>query len=254
MKEEAPGAARAPTAAARPQAGTAGFLASAAVPAQADAGPVATGASTTGASRSGVSISGASNVDAPVSGVRAESLSAPNTASTGHRAAAPRLRLRLARNDKSDYRAALALAREFHGRTMFRDSPFSEAKARRLFERAVAQPERYGLVLAERWGRADGAAGGLVGFAYVQAGEYFLAERDLLATVLALVTRQEIAGTPLGGRAALRLVAALRQWARERACKHVLVHATGGIEPARTDRFFRRCGFKVVGGNYVEQR
>ncbi|WP_157727586.1 hypothetical protein [Stappia sp. ES.058] len=72
-----------------------------------------------------------------------------------------------------------------------------------------------------------------------------------MATVLALVTKQEIAATPLGGRAALKLVEAVRQWARERACKHLLVHATGGIAPARTDRFFRRCGFKVVGGNYV---
>jgi hypothetical protein len=159
--------------------------------------------------------------------------------------------LRLARNTEADYRAALALAREFHGRTIFRDSPFSEAKARRLFERAVARPERYGLILAERPGSADGAPGGLVGFAYVQAGEYFLAERDLVATVLTLNVTEVVTGTPFGGRVALKLAAAVRQWARARACKHVLVHATGGIEPARTDRFFRRCGFKVVGGNYV---
>ena len=203
------------------------------------------------ASRCGVSISAASKADAPVSGGRVERPPAPNTASTGHRAAAPRLRLRLARNDESDFRAALALARGFHERTIFRDSPFSEAKARRLLERSVAQRERYGLILAERPGRADGAAGGLVGFAYVQAGGYFLAERDLLVTVLTLNVTEAVTGTPFGGRVALKLVAAVRQWARERACRHVLVHATSGIEPARTDRFFRRCGFNVVGGNYV---
>ena len=62
---------------------------------------------------------------------------------------------------------------------------------------------------------------------------------------------EAVTGTPFGGRVALKLVAAVRQWARERACRHVLVHATSGIEPARTDRFFRRCGFNVVGGNYV---
>nr|WP_306030107.1 hypothetical protein [Stappia sp. MMSF_3263] len=92
---------------------------------------------------------------------------------------------------------------------------------------------------------------GLAGFAYVQTGEHFLAGGNLIATVLAIGIAPRVAAAQLGGRVALRLVKALRQWSTRRGCKHLLVHATGGIEPARTDRFFRRCGFKVSGGNYM---
>jgi len=100
-------------------------------------------------------------------------------------------------------------------------------------------------------GHGAAGDGALAGFAYVQAGEYFLSEGDLVATVLTLNVARDLARTPLGGRVALRLVAAVRQWAGARGCTHLLVHATGGIDPSGTDRFLRRCGFKVVGGNYV---
>ncbi|MCV0426752.1 MAG: GNAT family N-acetyltransferase, partial [Roseibium sp.] len=61
---------------------------------------------------------------------------------------------------------------------------------------------------------------------------------------------QKLSGTLLGGKVALRLVQAVRQWAKERNCEHLMVHVTNGVEVQDVDRFFRRCGMKTVGGNY----
>tara|TARA_Y100001933_G_scaffold248622_2_gene282745 strand:+ start:1029 stop:1316 length:288 start_codon:yes stop_codon:yes gene_type:complete len=78
----------------------------------------------------------------------------------------------------------------------------------------------------------------LAGFAYVQAGEYFLSEGDLVASVPTLNVSSNLVHTPLGGCIALQLVGAVRQWVEIRKCKQILVHTTGGIEPTKTDRFF----------------
>ena len=62
------------------------------------------------------------------------------------RASSRRVRLRAARDMEADYRAALALAKALHARTLFHDLPFSEAKARALFRRAIERSERCCLI------------------------------------------------------------------------------------------------------------
>jgi len=64
--------------------------------------------------------------------------------------ASPRtsVKIRLADGSESDCRAWVFPAREAHQTTIFRDIAFSEKKARAIYERAVRQPERYGLVYA----------------------------------------------------------------------------------------------------------
>jgi hypothetical protein len=163
----------------------------------------------------------------------------------------PGLTLRLADGSDADCRAGIYLAREAHGRTIFRDIPFSEDKTRAIYAKAVAQPERFGLIYAVPGGDAPLAEGGLLGFASVHAGEHFLGTGTLIATVQTLNISQNLTGTLLGGKVALRLVQAVRHWAKERDCRHLLVHVTNGENAADADRFFRRCGMVTVGGNYV---
>jgi GNAT superfamily N-acetyltransferase len=162
----------------------------------------------------------------------------------------PGLTLRLADGSEADCRAGIHLAREAHGRTIFRDIPFSEDKARAIYTKAVAQPERFGLIYAVPGADAPLKIDGLLGFASVQAGEYFLGTGTLIATVQTLNISQKIAGTLLGGKVALRLVQAVRHWAKERGCAHLMVHVTNGENAEDADRFFRRCGMVTVGGNY----
>lgn len=93
----------------------------------------------------------------------------------------------------------------------------------------------------------------LLGFASVQAGEHFLGQGTLIATVQALNISQKLTGTLLGGKVALRLVQAVRHWAKTPSCAHLIVHVTNGENAEDADKFFRRCGMVTVRGNYAVQ-
>lgn len=156
------------------------------------------------------------------------------------------VKIRLAENTEADFQAGMRIVRDVHARTIFSDIPVSEKKARAIFERALKDPDRFGIICAVPGdGRPE-----IYGFASIHAGEYFLGEGTLVATVQALVVAPELAGTLLNGKVALRLFQGVRHWAKTRNCAHLLVHATAGLEPKASDRFFRRCGMKVAGGNY----
>lgn len=160
--------------------------------------------------------------------------------------------VRLIDGSETDYRAGVYLAREAHQNTIFRDIPFSEAKARAIFDKAMAQPGRFGLIYAAPGGDEPLAENGLYGFASIHAGEYFLGSGALIATVQTLNISRGFTGKMVAGKVALRLMQAIRHWAKERRCSHILVHVTNGMNTVESDRFFRRCGLKTVGGNYVE--
>lgn len=160
------------------------------------------------------------------------------------------IKLRLADGSETDCRAGIHLAREAHLRTIFRDIPFLEAKARAIFDEAIVAPERFGLIYVVPSADEPLTEDGLLGFASVQAGEHFLGSGTLIATVQTLNISQKLTGTLLGGKVALRLVQAVRDWAKERGCAHLMVHVTNGENAEDADRFFRRCGMVTVGGNY----
>ncbi|WP_422376202.1 hypothetical protein [Roseibium sp.] len=162
------------------------------------------------------------------------------------------VKIRLVNGSESDCRAGVYLAREAHQHTIFRDIAFSEDKARAIYDKAVRQPERCGLIYAVPGADEPLAEDGLLGFASVHAGEHFLGEGTLIATVQTLNISQKLSGTLLGGKVALRLVQAMRHWAKTRNCAHLMVHVTNGDNAEDADRFFRRCGLVTVGGNYFE--
>ncbi|MEM5585973.1 hypothetical protein WNZ15_26235 [Roseibium sp. AS2] len=58
------------------------------------------------------------------------------------------VKLRLADGSETDCRAGIHLARGAHRHTVFRGIPFSEDKARAIFDKAVTQPERFELIFA----------------------------------------------------------------------------------------------------------
>ena len=162
------------------------------------------------------------------------------------------LTVRLVNGSEGDYRAGIHLAREAHQNTIFRDIPFSEVMARVIIDRVMAQPDRNGLIYAVSGSDIALAQDDFYGFASVHAGEYFLGTGTLIATVQTLNISRRLSGTLLGGKVALRLVQAVRHWAKTRNCEHLLVHVTNGVSAIPSDQFFRRCGLETLGGNYVE--
>jgi hypothetical protein len=161
--------------------------------------------------------------------------------------------VRLADGSEADWQAAHYLAREAHLNTIFRDIPFAEEKARAIYDRACKDPDRFGLIFAAPNSSEPLKQESLYGFAAIHAGEYFLGKGTLIATVQTLNVSQKLSGTLLGGKVALRLVKAVRHWAKTRNCAHLMVHVTNGVNALEADEFFRRCEMKTVGGNYLDQ-
>lgn len=166
---------------------------------------------------------------------------------TGAATSASQIVVRLARDNEVDFAAAYGLVKDAHERTIFQDIPFSDRKARALFDKVVRQPDQHGLLLATLSKEETP-----VGFASLNAGEYFLGEGSLVCSVTGLYYDSALSGSMLAGKVALRLMQATRQWAKERQCSHLIVHVTNGMSAARSDQFFRRCGLTTVGGNYVD--
>jgi hypothetical protein len=160
----------------------------------------------------------------------------------------------LASGSEADWQAACYLAREAHQNTIFRDIPFAEDKARAIYDRACKDPDRFGLIFAAPNTSEPLKPDSLYGFAAIHAGEYFLGKGTLIATVQTLNMSQKLSGTLLGGKVALRLLKAVRHWAKTRKCEHLMVHVTNGVDAQEADELFRRCGMKTVGGNYLYQK
>ncbi|WP_227269847.1 GNAT family N-acetyltransferase [Roseobacter weihaiensis] len=133
-----------------------------------------------------------------------------------------------------------------HEKSLFGDIPFSDAKLNRAFDKTLKVPERHlGLVVA--------LGSRVLGCCYCSIGGYFIGDGAQIVSVHTICVDPEVSGGLLGGKVALRLAQGIEIWARSQQATHILYHVTVGIEIARADRFFRKIGMKVVGGNYGKQ-
>lgn len=151
--------------------------------------------------------------------------------------AAGRVRVRLAQN-AADLAAMMALGRQLHAQSRFHGLVLDEVRLAEIGRRGL-EDGNPGLLIAEH----DGIA---VGMAIVILGEYFFSPARTATVQLIYV-----APTARGGPAAVKLLRALRAWARQNQAHDLHVNVTTGIDAARTDRFLRRMGFLQTGGNYV---
>ena len=154
-----------------------------------------------------------------------------------------RISLRLAKSI-ADLEYLRPVSVEFHNEARFSDIPYSHKKRDDLFLNAIENPKAYALVIAELNGEP-------VGFAFCTAGEYFVGYGDLITTVTGFYVRKKYRNTLAGGKAAIRMLAGVVKWSEVRNVREVMVHATSGIDLRRTDRFFRRAKFHVVGATYA---
>lgn len=158
-----------------------------------------------------------------------------------HPEAAPakpgRVNVRLAR-DQADITAMIALGHLLHGESLYRTLPLDDARMAEIGRRGL-ESGNPGLLIAEH----DGIA---VGMAIVVLGEYYFSPART-ATVQLLYVHPKARG----GSAAVKLLRALRAWARQNQAHDLHVNVTTGIDAARTDRFLRHMGFRQTGGNYV---
>ena len=153
-----------------------------------------------------------------------------------------RITLRLA-NSISDLEYLRPVSTEFHAESRFSDIAYSHKKRDDLFMKAIDDPKFYALIIAEMDGEP-------VGFLFCTAGEYLVGYGELITTVYSFYVRKKYRGTLMGGKAAVRLMAAVVKWSEARKVREVMIHVTSGIDVQRTDRFLRRAKFGVIGANY----
>lgn len=141
---------------------------------------------------------------------------------------------------REDIPALVEVGRRIHAETRFNQFDF--------------RPDRVAETLAAVIGDARGvhcflvaedsdcqAVGGLIG-----SVERHLFSDQFVATLVDFVVLPEKRMSGAG----IRLMAAFRQWAENRGAAELNAGVSSGVALERMDKFFRRLGFRFIGGNY----
>ena len=143
-----------------------------------------------------------------------------------------------------DIAATLPLALAAHREGRHRRYPLDPERRRRfLTEHFLADPKRYGFLIARHGARA-------VGMLTCHAQNLYYCDATVVSC-LSFYVPGSVRGTLLGGRVALGLLDAGRRWALNRRAVEWQMHVTNGIHIGHTDRMLRRVGFRQTGGNYA---
>lgn len=130
-----------------------------------------------------------------------------------------------------DVHHSLSLAADMHQESWFREFDFDVKKALSIWDRKVAQPDRWCLFVAEDDDKIIGVFAGC-------AFEHFFGN-DLVATDLILY----VDPSHRGGSAAPRLIKTYEQWARQIGAKDIQIGVSTGVNAERTARLFEKLGF-----------
>lgn len=141
---------------------------------------------------------------------------------------------------QEDIPALVEVGRRIHAETRFKQFAFRPDRVAENLA-AVIKDTRgvHCFLVAED--SAGLAVGGLLG-----SIERHLFSDQFVATLIDLVVLPDKRMSGAG----LRLMLAFRQWAENRGAGEVNAGVSSGVALERMDRFFRRLGFRFIGGNY----
>lgn len=128
----------------------------------------------------------------------------------------------------------VALLKEFHHESSFKDVPFSDRVIGENLTRALSADIACALVAEE--------GGSLVGFLLGHCTRYFFSE-SLAAWEEFVFVAPSARGTVVGRMLIRRFVA----WARERGAAKVHLGINAGIDPRRSGLFVEKLGFERTG-------
>jgi GNAT superfamily N-acetyltransferase len=136
-----------------------------------------------------------------------------------------------------DYDQAHALAVRMHEESTFSVFPFVSDQVEKIANSCLANDDLVALVA-----EMDGVLVGiLVGF----ATEHFFSDARY-ASDLVIYVHPDYRGST----AAIRLMATFEGWARARGCVELRIGAATGINPEKTDRFYKGIGYRECGVQY----
>lgn len=132
------------------------------------------------------------------------------------------------------------LGRVMHKTSVYAFLPFSEDKARMLAIRCANDPNHFGVVV-ER----EGVVVGMLG-AYVT--EYYFSTAKIVQDLLVFVEP-----TRRGGAAAMLLISALLDWAKQAGASEVCLGVTAGINNAAAEKLYEHVGFARIGSIFKKR-
>ena len=152
------------------------------------------------------------------------------------------LQVRLLRSE-TDIQASLELSRLFLQESQYAGwEPNTQERIDYLRTNMLGKPDRFAVLIAYYRERP-------VGYLECVANRLMF-HQQIITSTLGFYVISEIRKTLLGGRVALKLLAAYRNWALNRRAVEMHLYVTSGIRLDKTDRFLRRVGFCQMGGSY----
>ena len=140
------------------------------------------------------------------------------------------------------------ISEEFHGRSHYAHIPFSHKKRDDFIAPALERGADKALIICEYSETGDPANARVMGASFCGVGEYMFGFDYLICTVYAFYVREDMKSL-LRGKAAIGLLRSIKAWAKAKNAGEVMVHVTA--DTIQHDRFWRKVGAKVLGGNYV---
>lgn len=147
-------------------------------------------------------------------------------------------------SEESDIPALVDLAYEAHTESRFSYIEFAPGKVEKIAKRALADPKRSAVMLANKNAVPVGAA-------YCSVGEYHIGTGSLFTTIHNVNVSKHIRSSLSGGRVALGLFRGIETWSKARDAQEILFHVTSNVDLARTHKLAKRIGYEFIGGSYA---
>ena len=140
-----------------------------------------------------------------------------------------------------DLPALIDLGRRIHAESRFRGFSYDPSKLLQTGQRVLNSTTGTHCCFV-----AEASTGKLAGVFVGCVEEYFFSRDRIANSILIFVDPAY-----RGGAAALKLIHAFRTWALNRQAIEVSISIASGVTIDRTDRFLKRIGLKLTGGNYA---
>lgn len=130
------------------------------------------------------------------------------------------------------------MGRAMHAESRYRRLSWNEGKVEALFRKILLSPNGIFLVSENKTG--------LTGFLFGSVAEYYFSD-DKYAFEFVLYVKPEHRGS----RGAIELTKAYIEQATSLGAREIHIENTTMVETERTEKFFERMGFRLIGGNFI---
>ena len=131
----------------------------------------------------------------------------------------------------ADVAQCIAFGKEMHEESYFKDMDFSEEKLQQLWHLIISKPDAFCAFVAEKEDR-------IIGLFIGVCQEHWFGNDKVSCDLALFVTKEE-----RGGTAAVRLVKAYEQWARDVGAAEIHIGTSTNVNSERITKLFEKMGF-----------